>query len=265
MREEQNEKMRWILFWIFIGFYVVITILTILALFFGLGNLTEGYKNTLFTTFIIETGVGVIALFYALFGLKKAGEKETPEVHVQTVESDEKSNVKLVEDLPYKGVLDLNKHITLPEMYADNFRSLLDKQNFAARFKPNMYVFVSPDTAYQYFRPNVVIQTAPNQLTQLNITLADYMDSVFSETQKLQSIVGKRYIRIGANTATQWYEASASRIMGLETEMNTTFQQIQKVVVTDSLMGIITISYSDETTPQDQSILQQLLEEFGVK
>jgi hypothetical protein len=30
-------------------------------------------------------------------------------------------------------------------------------------------------------------------------------------------------------------------------------------------MGIITISYSDETSPEDQNVLQQLLAEFGIK
>jgi len=263
MNEDQNEKMRWILFWIFIGFYVIITTLTILALFFGLGSLTEEYKRTLFTTFIIETGVGVVALFYALFGLKRAG--DTTVQKPAKIESEVISDVSIVTDLPYNGVIDLNKSTNLLESYNDNLRSLLNQSSFLSHFKPSMFVFVSPDPAYTTYRPSLVIQIEKNSLTELNLTLADYMDSVFAETQKLQTIVGKRYIRIGTNSATQWYQGNASRIMGMETNLELTYQQFQKVVLSDELMGIITISYSDETTPEDQKILQQLLAEFGVK
>ncbi len=263
MKEDQNEKMRWILFWIFIGLYVIITVLTILALFYGLGSLAEEYKKTLFTTFIVETGVGVVTLFYALFGLRKtSGNTVPPPARIVT---EVIHDVGLVTDLPYKGVIDLDKSTNLLESYNGNFRSLLGQNNFSAHFKPSMFVFISPDPNYTTYRPSVVIQIEKNQLTEMNMTLSDYMESVFTETQKLQSIVGKRYIRLGASSATQWYQADASRILGMDTNLKTTYQQVQKVVLSDKLMGIITISYSDETTPEDQNILQQLLAEFGVK
>lgn len=263
MNEDQNEKMRWVLFWIFIGFYVVITSLTLLALFFGLGSLTEGYKKPLFTTFIVETGIGVTTLFYALFALKKAPARTLPQP--AAVETEVIHDVGLVTDLPYKGVIDLDKSSKLLESYNENFRTLLSQNNFTSHFKPNMLLFVSPDPNYNSFRPTVVIQIEKNQLPEINMTLADYMDSVFTETQKLQSIIGKRFIRIGVNSATQWYQSKASKIMGIETNLETTYQQVQKIVLSDELMGIITISYSDETSPEDQNVLQQLLAEFGVK
>ncbi len=262
MNGDQNDKMRWILFWIFIGFYIVITILTILALFFGLGSLAEEYKKTLFTTFIIETGVGVTVLFYALFGLKKgADDTNRP---IQNIESDEIRDVNVVDDLPYKGKINLNESINLLDSYSDNFQSFLDNNDFRNHFKPSMYMFVSPDEKYELFRPNLVIQIGKNELTEFNITLADYMENVFSESSKMLSIVGKRYIRLGTNSATQWYKASAVKIMGVDTTSEITFQQVQKVVVSDDLMGIITISYNEDTSPKDQMILQQLIENFGI-
>lgn len=61
--------MRWILFYVFIGIFVSITILTILALFWGFGKLQEHYKTTLFTTFIIESVIAMITLFYTNYNL----------------------------------------------------------------------------------------------------------------------------------------------------------------------------------------------------
>lgn len=64
--------MRWILFWVVTAAFVAILIPTILAVFFGVGNLTNEERSKLFSAFLLETAVAVFALFYSLFGLQKA-------------------------------------------------------------------------------------------------------------------------------------------------------------------------------------------------
>ena len=63
------NRMRWILFWVTIGIYSVVTILTILALFTNLVQIPEQFSNSLFNIFIGEAGLAVLALFYSLFKL----------------------------------------------------------------------------------------------------------------------------------------------------------------------------------------------------
>ncbi len=70
---EQEGLMRWILFWIFVGLFVVIVLATLGAVFLRYGDLREQERETLFTVFLVEIGVAVVALFYSLFRLKKPG------------------------------------------------------------------------------------------------------------------------------------------------------------------------------------------------
>jgi hypothetical protein len=67
----QNERMRWYLFWIFVCLFVGVSLLTMLALFFGIGAVNERHEGKLVTAFIVEVGSAVAALFYKLFGLKQ--------------------------------------------------------------------------------------------------------------------------------------------------------------------------------------------------
>ena len=71
MLGSQRYKMRWWLFFIFVTLFVIAYGLTILALFFGLGNPDPEILNRLTVAFIFETGGAVIALFYSLFGLSR--------------------------------------------------------------------------------------------------------------------------------------------------------------------------------------------------
>jgi hypothetical protein len=66
----QQDIMRWVLFFVFITLFTVIVIATLLAVFFGVGQLTPSERDLLFKIFIIEIGIAVATLFYALFGLK---------------------------------------------------------------------------------------------------------------------------------------------------------------------------------------------------
>lgn len=62
--------MRWVLFWVAVGIFLVVVAGTLGALFFGFGDLEPGERATLFRVFIVEVGLAVVALFYSLFRLK---------------------------------------------------------------------------------------------------------------------------------------------------------------------------------------------------
>ena len=77
MISSQSDSMRWYLFVVFVGLFVVVSVLTILSLFFGIGNLNERHEGKLVTAFILEVGGAVVALFYSLFSLKPPASSET--------------------------------------------------------------------------------------------------------------------------------------------------------------------------------------------
>lgn len=82
---DKNDKtmtMKWILFWVFIVLFVIIVVLTLLSVFFGVGNPSENERNLLFKVFIIEIGVAVVALFYALFNLKQTAASKSRKVRL---------------------------------------------------------------------------------------------------------------------------------------------------------------------------------------
>jgi hypothetical protein len=72
--------MKWILFYIFIIIFVVTVALTVAKVFFGFGEPSEAERKVLFSVFIGEVGIAVLALFKMLFGLKKRPkeQEETP-------------------------------------------------------------------------------------------------------------------------------------------------------------------------------------------
>ena len=49
---DQEGLMRWILFWIFVGLFVVIVLGTLGAVFLGYGELREQERETLFTVLL---------------------------------------------------------------------------------------------------------------------------------------------------------------------------------------------------------------------
>jgi thiol:disulfide interchange protein len=78
MISSQSDRMRWYLLWVFVGLFIVVSVLTILSLFFGIGNLNERHEGKLVTAFVLEVGLAVAALFYSLFALKRLATSETP-------------------------------------------------------------------------------------------------------------------------------------------------------------------------------------------
>ena len=74
--------MKWILFWVFIILFVTIVFLTLLSVFFGIGNPSENERSLLFKVFIVEIGLAVVALFYAMFNLKQAAASKSRKVRL---------------------------------------------------------------------------------------------------------------------------------------------------------------------------------------
>lgn len=66
----QNERMRWILFIVFVSLFVLIAGVTTYAVFFAAGGWSDSDKSLIIKLFIGEIGISVLALFYALFNLK---------------------------------------------------------------------------------------------------------------------------------------------------------------------------------------------------
>ena len=64
---------KWILFWVFIGAFLIITGLTIWGVFFGLAELSDAYKDKLFYALILEILGAVIVLFKTGFAQKAEG------------------------------------------------------------------------------------------------------------------------------------------------------------------------------------------------
>ena len=77
MRKDQKEMMGWILFWVFVGFFVLIVAGTLIAVFLGGGKLQGNERTTLFTAFLVEIGAAVVALFYSVFGLKTRADAQS--------------------------------------------------------------------------------------------------------------------------------------------------------------------------------------------
>ncbi|MCX4813417.1 DUF1045 domain-containing protein [Streptomyces sp. NBC_01239] len=67
----QNERMRWILFIVFVSLFALIAGATTYVVFFGGGGWSNSDKSLIIKLFIGEIGISVLALFYALFNLKQ--------------------------------------------------------------------------------------------------------------------------------------------------------------------------------------------------
>ncbi len=81
MNEQKNteslNKMRWVLFWVFTVAFAIIVLATLVSLFTGVGAISTEDKSFLLKVFIGEIGISVVALFYALFGLKKTPNEQS--------------------------------------------------------------------------------------------------------------------------------------------------------------------------------------------
>lgn len=90
---EQEDRMRWVLFWVLISFFIVIVLGTLGALFLDFGNLTEKERDLLFYAFLLEIGGAVFTLFYSLFGIKRKDEAKERKVRLSLGEFEDVTNL----------------------------------------------------------------------------------------------------------------------------------------------------------------------------
>ncbi|RTE64394.1 hypothetical protein EH243_17655 [Amphritea opalescens] len=71
----QKEKMKWVLFWVFLILFVVMVLGTLAMVFLGFGSPTESERELMVKGLIGEVAACIIALFYSIFGLKGGAEE----------------------------------------------------------------------------------------------------------------------------------------------------------------------------------------------
>ena len=70
--DSSNEKMKWILFSVFITLFTLAVLGTLSVVFLGFGAPTNAEREWLVKGLILEVAACVVALFYSIFGLKKS-------------------------------------------------------------------------------------------------------------------------------------------------------------------------------------------------
>jgi len=91
MNNKQKKTISYVLFWTFWAVYLFTCVGTLAMLFFGFGTVHESERTILTSSFVIETGAAIFALFYSIFGLKKS--KESKEILKLQKELEEKNKV----------------------------------------------------------------------------------------------------------------------------------------------------------------------------
>lgn len=96
-----NDKMKWILFTVFIILFVLAVLGTFGFVFLGFGTPTDGERELLVKGFLLEIAACVIALFYSIFGLKKTEPLSDERILVleKRVEELEKESNKAVKEI----------------------------------------------------------------------------------------------------------------------------------------------------------------------
>lgn len=89
MNDGLKQKLQVWLFFAFLAIFSVTCVLTLLAVFSDLGSLTDAQKDKFINATLFEVAAGIIALFYSLFGLKKAKQDKPVGNTENNVSSDE--------------------------------------------------------------------------------------------------------------------------------------------------------------------------------
>lgn len=152
-----NDTQKWILFWVFIGAFLIITGLTIWGVFFGLAELSDTYKDKLFYALILEILGAVIVLFKTGFA-QKAESALTKKIWIDfedgmdvkkyvgknvTISPRGEDGTPLTEDISNSIMKDRALYVTpeLPEGTTNVFITLeLDEEVFEGSFSANSYV-----------------------------------------------------------------------------------------------------------------------------
>jgi hypothetical protein len=270
-KQTQFERMRWYIFWIFITLFVMASVLTILGLFFGVGNLSERHEDKLVLAFVIEVGVAVAALFYSLFGIKKSGESNAEaQLPDQASIAHLEENVSIVtsNDAPIdKGVtINLDKPVSLDltDSLGSYIAGSVSVKDFHQLFVPSMMQYVAK-VNFGELRPNIVLQFDQNPLPHLNMTLADYVKSNVDALRGILTLKGERQIRASFDAAVQWFSYDIAFPTEVDPDHSIAVQAFQKYVVSDDRLGILTVTYPTEgSDPEHLRCLHEFLSEFGV-
>ncbi len=96
-----NDKMKWILFTVFMCLFVLAVLGTLGVVFLGFGTPTEGEREILVKGLILEIAACVVALFYSIFGLKKTDELDDIRILglEKRVEELEEKSIKTVKEI----------------------------------------------------------------------------------------------------------------------------------------------------------------------
>ena len=76
----KQDSIKLVLFWVILGLFITVAILTILAIFGEVIEVDEEYKDQLFYAFFGEIAAAIFALFYATFGLQRRNKKAAADV-----------------------------------------------------------------------------------------------------------------------------------------------------------------------------------------
>ena len=68
--KSQEDRMKWVMFYVFLGLFVLAVLGTLGMVFLGFGTPTEEERSLLVKALIGEIAAAVVALFYSLFNLK---------------------------------------------------------------------------------------------------------------------------------------------------------------------------------------------------
>lgn len=95
-----NHKMKVTLFIVFVSIFLITAILTLLSLFFDLGNLTPEQKDIFVKGSILEVTAGIGALFYFLFGLQRNKKnQQSANEYKETTNANSSNNNSIVDNL----------------------------------------------------------------------------------------------------------------------------------------------------------------------
>jgi c-di-AMP phosphodiesterase-like protein len=253
-----------VFFWTLFPLFIIICILTILALFTPVIKIDPEYKKPIVYAFVLEVAILVAALFREVFGLKKKEQEgEVPKQDIKIVAKE----TETVDDAPI-GVIKLNKEVVhdkiVIQQTPDKFvRNLLSKEEFQKKFFLRMIMYEALDRTGS----NINIELRPNTLGQLDITLKQYQEHELAALGSIFSIKdSKKELRVN-NTGTMslsWYTLLVPN-PNKPGEFIEVMQYAKHVVVED-IIAILAISYNPGIThPENIRILQALLEEFGTE
>jgi len=113
--KSQEDRMKWVMFYVFLGLFVLAVLGTLGMVFLGFGTPTEEERSLLVKALIGEIAAAVVALFYSLFNLK--GKMRGPD-YSEEVDQFKKKIIDLENKL--KNEHEKNKFIKIEKQQAIN-------------------------------------------------------------------------------------------------------------------------------------------------